>query len=504
MVSRPEIKGTAVVEVGASQPSPPPDSFGMPDLTPRRPVLFEIAALLLRAAEVAILIAASLLILLLQGYSFADALDGDYFGPTMIGAIFYFGLAEVTGAYDLDVRFSVRAAWSRLLTAWFAASMFMMTLSFFLHKSEDFSRGWALSWFLLGGLMLCVVRGVSIVWMRQLRRSGVFNERVAIFGAGFQGDRLARHILSSSSLTISLAGFYDDRPAERLPARETSLPVRGNLRDLVADIRAGKLDQVVVALPWSADSRLQKVVGELAVTPVRIRLAPDLASFAFGHRPIVLLDSLPLLTLFERPLSGFDDLLKRGEDMFLGAILLILAFPVLLLATIAIKLEDGGPIFFRQPREGFNNRTFLIWKLRSMRVDAGQMDHIRQATRGDPRITRIGGFLRQTSIDELPQLINVLRGEMSIVGPRPHAPSTRAGDRLFSDIITTYAARHNVKPGITGWAQISGWRGETDTEEKLLKRLEFDLYYIENWSLLFDIYIIIKTAATSFFSRKAY
>lgn len=476
----------------------------LPDLKPRRPLLFELTSLLLRLAEVSTLIAVSLAIVVVRGYALGDVLEGDYVGPTLIGAIFYFGLAEVTGAYDLDVRFSVRSAWSRLLTAWLAASMFMMTLSFFLHASENFSRGWALSWFILGAISLCIVRGTMIAWMRSLRRTGAFNERVAIFGAGSQGDRLARHITRSSSLTISLVGFFDDRAGERLPVRETTLPVCGNLNDLIAEIRAGKLDQVVVALPWSADSRLQKVVAELAVTPVRIRLAPDLASFAFGHRPIVLLDSLPLLTLFERPLSGLDSLLKRAEDVLLGTLLLILTFPVLAAAAIAIKLHDGGPIFFRQAREGFNNRHFDIWKLRTMRVESCETDEIRQAQRDDARITPIGRMLRRTSIDELPQLLNVLRGEMSIVGPRPHAPSTRAGDRLFSDIITTYAARHNVKPGITGWAQISGWRGETDSEEKLLKRLEHDLYYIENWSLLFDIYIIIKTGATMFFSRQAY
>lgn len=476
----------------------------LPELKPRYPLLFELTSLLLRVAEVSALIAVSIAIVVVRGYSLPVVLEGEYVGPTIIGAIFYFGLAEVTGAYDLDVRFSVRAAWSRLLTAWLAASMFMMTLSFFLHKSEDFSRGWALSWFVLGGIMLCVVRGTMIVWMRRLRRTGVFNERVAIFGAGSQGDRLARHILSSSSLTISLLGFFDDRTEDRLPVRETALPVRGNLNDLITEIRAGKLDQVVVALPWSADARLQKVVAELALTPVRIRLAPDLASFAFGHRPIVLLDSLPLLTLFERPLSGLDDLLKRAEDVLLGTLLVILTLPVLVVAAVAIKLEDGGPIFFRQAREGFNSRHFQIWKLRTMRVETCETDEIRQASRTDSRVTRVGALLRRTSIDELPQLFNVLRGEMSIVGPRPHAPSTKAGDRVFSDIITTYAARHNVKPGITGWAQISGWRGETDTEEKLLKRLEHDLFYIENWSLLFDIYIIIKTAATSIFSRHAY
>jgi Undecaprenyl-phosphate glucose phosphotransferase len=260
---------------------------------------------------------------------------------------------------------------------------------------------------------------------------------------------------------------------------------------------------VIVALPWSAESRLQEVVAALAITPVRIRLAPDLAGFAFAQRQVVLLGDLPMMTLFERPISGFDQIIKKAEDMLLALVILAGVSPILMLAAIAIKLDSKGPIFFRQEREGFNNRRFHIWKFRSMYVDDSQFDQITQATRRDPRITRVGRVLRSLSIDELPQLFNVLAGEMSIVGPRPHAPSTRAGDRIFSEVVATYASRHKVKPGMTGWAQVNGWRGETDTEEKLLKRLEYDLFYIENWSVMLDLYIVLKTA-TTLLSYRAY
>jgi polysaccharide biosynthesis protein PslA len=212
---------------------------------------------------------------------------------------------------------------------------------------------------------------------------------------------------------------------------------------------------------------------------------------------------LPVMTLFERPISGFDQVLKKIEDLLLSGFLILLASPLLLLIAIAVKLDSPGPIFFRQPREGFNNRKFSIWKFRSMRVEEGQTDSIRQAEKGDVRVTRIGRLLRRASLDELPQLFNVLSGEMSLVGPRPHAASTRAGDRLFGDIVATYAARHKVKPGITGWAQVCGWRGETDTEDKLVRRLEHDLYYIENWSVLFDLYVLVRTAP-ALLSARAY
>jgi Undecaprenyl-phosphate glucose phosphotransferase len=261
---------------------------------------------------------------------------------------------------------------------------------------------------------------------------------------------------------------------------------------------------VIIALPWSAEQRLQQIVAALAITPVRIRLAPDLASFAFAQRPIMLLGDLPVMALFERPISGLDSLVKRIEDLILLALILPFALPIMLGAAMAIKLDSPGPVFFRQDREGFNNRRFAIWKFRSMQVDQLEYDAIHQASRHDPRITRIGRILRATSIDELPQLINVVRGDMSIVGPRPHAPSTRAGSRLFGEIVGTYAARHNVKPGLTGWAQVNGWRGETDTEDKLIRRLEHDLHYIEHWSVPFDLYILLRTIWAVMAQRNAY
>lgn len=494
-VDRPPLDG--LTATGDTEITPPVQVSG------RNQLRFDMAVIALRLAEVATLLLVSYLAVL-ANVALTPAEFTSYANATLIGAFAYAGLAEITGAFDVDIRFSVRQSWSRVLTAWLATGMFMLTLSFLLKVSQNYSRGWAIAWFFVGGIALCAMRTIGVVWMARLKRRGMFNHRVAIFGAGVQGDRLARYITGDQRLTITIVGFFDDRADDRLPPRQTDIPRKGNLADLVRLIRQGDLDQVIVALPWSAESRLQEVVAELAVTPVRIRLAPDLASFAFAHGPVALLGDLPVLTLFERPISGSEQLLKRYEDIALAVLLLLLLGPVMLICAIAIKLDDGGPIFFRQTREGFNKHIFRIWKFRTMRAETCEGNAIRQATRADDRVTRVGRFLRRTSLDELPQLFNVLGGEMSMVGPRPHAPSTRAGDRLFSDIVKTYAARHNVKPGITGWAQVSGWRGETDTEEKLLKRLEHDLYYIENWSLLFDLYILLRTGATVLFSRAAY
>lgn len=487
----------------------------MPDITPppaesngenlrHGPLLLDLTVFVLRLAEVMALAATSFVILNFVIDDFSAGEEKAYVTATIIAILFYAGLAEITGVHDPDVRFSLRQSWGRLLTAWLSTSMFMVTLSFLMQNSEGYSRAWAVGWFFWGGAALCIVRTIGIGWMRGMKRSGVFNQRVAIFGAGSQGNRLAQYILGNEKLTIDLVGFFDDRTPQRLGSESRPITLRGNLHDLIGLIRKGEIDQVIVALPWSAETRLQELVGELAVTPVRIRLAPDLASFAFAQRTVVLLGDLPVMTLFERPISGMDHLLKRIEDIVFAGLGLILISPVLLIVAIAIKFDSKGPVFFRQEREGFNNKRFRIWKFRSMYADRSELSDIQQATREDPRVTRVGRLIRKLSIDELPQLLNVMAGEMSLVGPRPHAPSTKAGDRLFGDVVKTYAARHKVKPGITGWAQVCGWRGETDTEEKLVKRLEYDLYYIENWSIMLDLYILLRTVATVPFQSRAY
>ncbi len=428
----------------------------------------------------------------------------DYHRVVAMAALSFAVLAETVGCYDIDAQFSLRQAWQRVVTSWVATALFMLTLGFLLKASDQVSRAWVLGWFASGGVALLTTRGLMTLWVRQMKRRGTFDQRVAIFGAGPQGARLAQYIQSHDKLTISLVGFYDDRRDGRVPAEAAGLPVLGSLKDLVTRIRHGDIDQVIVALPWSADVRLQQLVSQLALTPVRIRLAPDLASFAFASRPVVLLGEMPVMTLFERPISGIDAWAKIIEDRVLGGIALVLAAPLLLIVAIAVRLDSPGPILFRQPREGFNNRPFHVYKFRSMYHGHAQVENIAQAQRGDPRVTRVGRVLRRLSLDELPQLFNVMEGTMSLFGPRPHAASTRAGGKLFSDVVLSYAARHKVKPGITGWAQVCGWRGETDTEDKLVKRFEHDLYYIENWSIGFDLYIMFRTLFVLVLPRNAF
>ena len=240
--------------------------------------------------------------------------------------------------------------------------------------------------------------------------------------------------------------------------------------------------------------RERRSMKKLWVLPVDIRLAAHSNKLRFRPRAYSYLGGVPVLDLFDKPITDWDVVMKWLFDKIVGSIILLITSPLMLLAAIAIKLDSRGPIFFKQKRYGFNNELIEVYKFRSMYVDQCDPTAARLVQRGDPRVTRVGAFIRKTSIDELPQLINVMfKGNLSLVGPRPHAVHAKAANRLYDEAVDGYFARHRVKPGITGWAQISGWRGETDTQEKIERRVEHDLYYIENWSVLFDLFILAKT-----------
>lgn len=466
-------------------------------------MLIELAVLSLRVTELAVIVLVGALLVWAHDGELSDAMATDHYRLAALGALIYSALAAAVGSYDADVIFSKRRPFRLMLRAWGCTGIFLVTLAFVLKASADFSRQWSLEWFFATAAGLWLVRLVFSAWLGSKKREGLFDLRTAIFGGGPQAVQLLDHLRGNDELALRLIGRFDDRSKAR-PASGELPPARGGLPALLKQIKNGHVDQVIVSLPWAAADRIQEVVRELALTPVRIRLAPDLAGFAFSDKPFALLGNLPVITLYDRPISGLDQSIKWLEDQILGWMLLVLLSPLFLVVAIAIKLDSPGPIFFRQPREGFNDREFAVWKFRSMRDDACEQYGITQAVKNDVRVTRVGAFLRRTSIDELPQLFNVVAGDMSLVGPRPHAASTKAGQRLFRDAVSTYAARHRVKPGITGWAQVCGWRGPTDTEEKLVRRLDSDLYYIENWSLWFDLVILARTLIAAVSSKNAY
>jgi Undecaprenyl-phosphate glucose phosphotransferase len=470
---------------------------------PRKAIPREAVVIAVRVLEFLVVVASGLATTAIFEYRVGELFDW-YLNTTMLGAIASAVMLECVGAYDDDALHRTSRSFNRVLFGWTCAATGLLVIGFAFKVSVvEYSRLWGGTWFVATAAALLGTRTVVVDQLKRWRSRGTFDIRVVIYGAGSQGQRLAEFITASERLTMRLIGFVDDRTT-RLAPGSNRLPVIGGLSDLERLIRRDLVDQVILALPWHAEERIQKIVSRIALTPVSVRLASDLVGYRYTHRSFRMLDGLPVLELFERPISGLSQVIKRIEDQVLGLVAVLVLAPVFAAIAIAIRLDSSGPIFFRQDRVGFNNRTIRIWKFRTMHSDLAEHENIRQVRKGDPRVTRVGRFLRKTSLDELPQLFNVLAGEMSLVGPRPHAPSTTAAGRRFDQVIDNYAARHRVKPGITGWAQVSGWRGETNTEEKLVRRIEHDLYYIENWSVLFDVYILLRTVYTVFRAQNAY
>jgi Undecaprenyl-phosphate glucose phosphotransferase len=344
------------------------------------------------------------------------------------------------------------------------------------------------------------------IWARMIHRMalrGMICRNVAIIGAGEHGVMLLRSISGQQNPWVRIVGIFDDRHRRGGRPLEGH-SVQGGLQELLNLAKQERIDDIFVALPWNAEMRLFEIFDALQAIPANIHLSPEILSGRMERARFVPYFGITALRVSQKPIEGWGYVLKWIEDKLLALIAILLLSPVLLAVAIAIRLESKGPILFRQSRYGFNNKLIEVFKFRSMYHENRDEHAEVQTTKYDPRVTRVGRFIRRTSLDELPQLFNVLRGEMSIVGPRPHAVRTKAAGRLFEDVVQEYAMRHKIKPGITGWAQVNGWRGETDTEEKIKKRVECDLYYIENWSIQLDMEIMLRTVFAVFSSRGAY
>jgi Undecaprenyl-phosphate glucose phosphotransferase len=389
-----------------------------------------------------------------------------------------------TEAYEHPILFSGRRQARRIGAAAAAAVAVTLAAAAAFGALQRLDPAWLCTAAILGGVGLTAGRAASAAVMRMLPRAA---RRAVIIGIGPQAARLARE-LGSDRAGLELIGIFDDRgsrAAHPLPG----LPLLGGLPQLGTMIRRGEVEVVAIALPWSAEARVAALIEYLSSYPVELRLAPDLmaARLPGDRRP-----PIPPL-LMAPPISGVGALLKAISDYLLAtAALAVAALPMLLIA-LAVKLDSPGPVLFRQRRTGFNDRPFDVFKFRTMYADAADHLALRQVQAGDERVTRVGRILRRTSLDELPQLFNVLRGDMSFVGPRPHAPDTRAGQRRFDEVVKNYASRHRVKPGLTGLAQVRGLRGPTPTERQILLRVESDLEYIAHWSLWLDFLIILRT-----------
>ncbi len=351
-------------------------------------------------------------------------------------------------------------------------------------------------WFIVVtfGFVLC--RTLIRVGAGILRRLGYNTRRVAVVGSLPAGINLLKGFAEEPWMGFIVLGYYNSEPLMNV----SGINFCGNFDKLINDARDGKIDRIYIAMNMQEEAKIKKIVQQLTDTTCSVLLIPDIFTFNILQARTEEINGVPVVPLFDTPLSGINMIFKRLEDVIVSTVILILISPVLLIISVAVKFSSPGPVLFRQLRYGMDGKPIRVWKFRSMRVMENDKNVV-QATKNDIRVTKVGKFLRSTSLDELPQFFNVLCGQMSVVGPRPHAV---AHNEQYRALIQGYMLRHKVKPGITGLAQINGWRGETDTLEKMEKRIEYDLLYIRGWSIWLDLKIIFLTVFKGFINKSAY
>lgn len=391
-----------------------------------------------------------------------------------------------------------RSKWQRNAAAgyaWLTVLTVLVFLSFAMKNSAAFSRVWFFTWSITGFLYLVLYRLIFDLILDRLRSKGINRKKILVFGAGEVAKKVNLKLKENYEVGFDIAAFVDDN-VQLHGTTVDDIPVYSpdKLIELLADCH-----ELWIALPLRAEKRVLEILHQTRHLTSVIRFIPDIFNFRLLNHSITEIASIPIIDINGTPMTTTSHILKRIEDIILSLIIITLISPIVLIVAIIIKLTSKGPILYKQERHGWNGKTIKVYKFRSMYYS--EKNEFKQATKNDSRITPIGRFIRKTSIDEFPQFLNVLQGRMSIVGPRPHAVSMNED---YKDKIDNYMQRHKVKPGITGWAQVSGFRGETDTIEKMEKRIEYDLYYIQNWSVLFDLKIIFLTVFKGFIGKNAY
>ena len=410
---------------------------------------------------------------------------------------------QAIGLYAIPTLRSPIGQLSRLALGWTSIFALVVAAVFFLKVGDNFSRVWLLAWYIAGAVGLMSFRLGLANLLNTWVHDGRLIRRAVLVGGGAEGEALLRR-LETEDTDLRVCGVFDDRSEGRVGSKIAGYPKLGTVADLAEFSRGTRVDVVLVALPTRAEERLHGLLRGLMILPLDIKLSSLAARLRLSPRAYSYIGAIPFLDVADRPIANWAVIQKWLFDRVIGTLALLALTPVMLLTALAIKLDSRGPVLFKQKRHGFNNELIEVYKFRSMYTHQSDRDAMRLVSKGDPRVTRVGRFIRRSSIDELPQLINVLRGELSLVGPRPHALQAKAADKLYHDAVDGYFARHRVKPGLTGWAQINGWRGETDTEEKIIKRVEHDLYYIDHWSVVLDLYILFKTPLALLQSENAY
>ena len=412
-------------------------------------------------------------------------------------------LFGAAGLYSIPSLRSPIAQFSRLALSWTSLFALLVVGVFLLKAGTSFSRVWLIAWYLTGAVLLTVSRSVVAGLVRGWMKEGRLVRRAIVVGGGSDGEALLKR-LEAENNDIRICGVFDDRAEGRVNTLVAGYPKLGSVAEISEFVRNTRIDLILVALPNRAEQRLLEVLRKVMELPVDIRLSSLAAKLRLSPRAYSYIGAIPFLDVADRPIANWAVVQKWLFDKVIASLALVALAPVMALTAIAIKLDSKGPVLFKQKRYGFNNELTEVYKFRSMYTNLSDANAAKLVTKGDSRVTKVGKFIRKSSIDELPQLFNVLKGELSLVGPRPHALQAKAADKLYQDAVDGYFSRHRVKPGLTGWAQINGWRGETDTEEKIRKRVECDLYYIDHWSVALDLYILLKTPFALLKSENAY
>ncbi|WP_075288657.1 undecaprenyl-phosphate glucose phosphotransferase [Pararhizobium arenae] len=427
-----------------------------------------------------------------------------YSALLIVGSGLAVGFIQASDSYQVPMLRSAMRAIPRVLLAW-SASFAAVALTYLLFRGmAGLHSIWAEVWFAGGAVFLVLERFFIAYSIRRWSRNGIMERRAVIVGGGQPAKDLIRNIEMQSDNDIRICGIFDDRDERRSPHIIAGYPKLGTIPELVEFARLTRVDILIIALPLTAEKRILELLKKLWVLPADIRIAAHAGNLRFRPRSYSHIGKVAMLDVFDKPIADWDSVAKRAFDLFFSLVALALLWPVFIGAAIAVKATSKGPIIFKQKRHGFNNEIIEVYKFRSMYSDMSDPSARNAVTKGDPRVTPVGRFLRKSSIDELPQIFNVLKGELSLVGPRPHAAAAQTADRVYSDVVEGYFARHRVKPGVTGWAQINGWRGEIDSDDKIKFRTAYDLHYIENWSLWFDLKILFLTPIRLLNTENAY
>jgi putative colanic acid biosynthesis UDP-glucose lipid carrier transferase len=405
---------------------------------------------------------------------------------------------------SVNIESTYKLFWKRSVTSllfqWFYVISLLLLMGFASKTSDYFSRSVLFGWFLMTPVLLITVHWLILYQFRRKALKNRHSNTAVIVGVNEVSHKLIQRF--NQNPTLSSVGFFDDRDQQRVAEylEESGQQLLGPIASAAAFVKAHKIKRIYIALPMSAQPRILSLLDDLRDTTASIFFVPDIFMFDLIQGNISTIHGIPVIAVCESPFTGTNGTLKRGCDVLLSLLILLLISPLMMVIALGVKMSSPGPVLFRQKRYGLDGKEILVYKFRSMTVMENG-DQVTQATRQDPRITRFGAFLRKTSLDELPQFFNVLQGRMSIVGPRPHAVSH---NELYRSLIKGYMIRHKVKPGITGWAQVKGYRGETETLDKMQARINHDLDYLRNWSLFLDLIIIFKTIGVVIKDKNAY